>query len=102
VLLAFGMRGKIFRSADGGATWQLIETGTTTAFNGGTLLSDGRIVLVGNNGLVAESSDNGATFQMQWSTAGRGFAAVAEVPGGLVVAGESGVRVLDPATLVRK
>ena len=101
-LIAFGMRGKIFRSTDNGATWQNIEAGMTTAFNGGTVLSDGRIVLVGNSGLVAESTDNGAAFQVKWSSAGRGFAAVAEVPGGLVVAGESGVKLLDPATLVSK
>lgn len=99
VMIVFGMRGNIFRSTDGGVTWQNIETGTTTAFNGGTVLSDGRIVLVGNAGLVAESTDNGATFQVQWSSAGRGFAAVVEVPGGLVVAGESGVRRLDPSTM---
>ena len=102
VLLVFGMRGNIFRTADGGVTWQNIPTGTHTAFNGGTVLADGRIVLVGNSGLVAESTDNGATMQVQWATDGRGFAAVAEVPGGLVTAGESGVHVLDPAALVRK
>jgi len=102
VLVIFGMRGNIFRSADAGVTWQKIESGTHTAFNGGAVVSDGRIVLVGNSGLVAESTDNGATFQVKWSSAGRGFAAVAEVPGGLVVAGESGVKLLDPSTLASK
>jgi photosystem II stability/assembly factor-like uncharacterized protein len=100
-LVLFGMRGRIYRSADNGATWQQVETGTTQAFNGATLLSDGRIVLVGNNGLVAESTDNGASFRLGWSPAGRGFASVAEVDGGLVVAGESGVAPLDPAILAR-
>lgn len=100
-IVIYGMRGKVFRSGDAGATWQLIETGTTLAFNGGTVLADGRIVLVGNNGLVAESSDDGQSFRLAWSPAGRGFAAVAEVPGGLVVVGESGVAVLDPALLSR-
>ena len=61
-------------------------------------MADGRIVLLGNAGLVAESTDNGATFTLRWSSAGRGFASVVEVPGGLVVAGESGVRPLDPTT----
>jgi photosystem II stability/assembly factor-like uncharacterized protein len=100
-IVIFGMRGKIFRSADGGSTWQLVETGTTQAFNGGTILSDGRIVLVGNNGMVAESTDNGATFRLAWSPAGRGFASVVEVQGGLVVVGESGAALLDPALLAR-
>ena len=99
VLVIFGMRGNIFRSVDGGVTWQKVESGTHTAFNGGTVLSDGRIVLVANAGLVAERTDNGATFTLKWSSAGRGFASLVEVPGGVVVAGESGVRPLDPATL---
>lgn len=98
-LVTFGMRGRIYRSADRGATWQQVETDTTQAFNGGTLLSDGRIVLVGNNGLVAQSTDDGATFHLGWAPARRGFAAIAQANGGLVVAGESGVAPLDPTTL---
>jgi photosystem II stability/assembly factor-like uncharacterized protein len=98
-LVVFGMRGNVFRSADGGASWQRIETGTTTAFNGGTVLADGQIVLVGNAGMVARSTDHGTTLKVEWTPEGRGFAAVAEVPGGVVVAGESGVRQLDPARL---
>jgi photosystem II stability/assembly factor-like uncharacterized protein len=101
-MVVFGMRGNVFRTTDAGVTWQRIDTGTTMALNGGTVLSDGRILLVGNNGLVAESTDNGATLQVQWAPGGRGFAAVVEGPGGLVTAGESGVHMLDPATLVRK
>lgn len=101
-LLMFGMRGSIFRSADGGATWQKIEIGTTASFNGGRTLADGRIVLVGNAGLVATSTDNGQSFEIKWSPAGRGYSAVAEAGGGLIVAGEAGVGVLDLASLVKK
>jgi photosystem II stability/assembly factor-like uncharacterized protein len=101
-LLIFGMRGSVYRSADGGATWQKIEIDTTASFNGGRVLSDGRIMLVGNAGLVATSSDNGQTFTLEWSKAGKGFSSLEEIPGGVVVVGEAGVAILDPATLVRK
>ena len=101
-LLIFGMRGTIYRSADGGATWQKVAVDTTASFNGGRVLSDGRIMLVGNAGLVATSSDNGQTFTLEWSNAGKGFSALEEIPGGVVVVGEAGVAILDPATLVRK
>ena len=102
-LLAFGMRGSVYRSADRAETWQKIEVGTTTSLNGGTVLSDGRIVLVGNAGLVLVSSDNGQTLDVKWSPAGRGFSAVAEAPdGSLVTAGEAGVGILDLSTLVKK
>lgn len=97
-LVIFGMRGNVFRSADNGATWQKIDLGgTTVSLNGGRVLSDGRIVLVGNSGLVVESADNGQTFTLQWSPAGKGFSAIAEVDGGVVVVGESGVGMLDSA-----
>jgi len=75
---------------------------TTASFNGGRVLSDGRIMLVGNAGLVGTSSDNGQTFTLEWSNAGKGFSALEEIPGGVVVVGEAGVAILDPATLVRK
>jgi photosystem II stability/assembly factor-like uncharacterized protein len=101
-LLIFGMRGSIYRSADAGATWQKVEVDTTASFNGGRVLSDGRIMLVGNAGLVATSSDNGQTFTLEWSKAAKGFSALEEIPGGVVVVGEAGVAILDPATLVRK
>jgi photosystem II stability/assembly factor-like uncharacterized protein len=98
-IVTFGMRGRIFRSADRALTWQEIETGTTQGFNGGSVLSDGRIVLVGNNGLIAESKDNGQTFRLVWSPTGEGFSDIIEVKGGLVVVGERGASVLDPALL---
>lgn len=101
-LVLFGMRGTIFRSADGGASWQKIETDTTATFNGGRALADGRIILVGNAGLVATSTDNGQSFKIQWSPASRGFSGLVEAGGNLVVAGETGVGMLDTAALVTK
>jgi photosystem II stability/assembly factor-like uncharacterized protein len=101
-LVLFGMRGTIFRSADGGATWQKIETGTTATFNSGRTLADGRIILVGNAGLVATSTDNGQSFKIEWSPASRGFSALVEAGGGLVVVGEAGVGMLDTSALVTK
>jgi photosystem II stability/assembly factor-like uncharacterized protein len=101
-LVLFGMRGTVFRSADAGVTWQKIETGTTATFNGGRTLADGRIILVGNAGLVATSTDDGQSFKIEWSPASRGFSAIVEADGGLVVVGEAGVGMLDTAALVTK
>ncbi len=102
-LIAFGMRGTVYRSTDLGTTWQKVELGTTAALNGGCVLSDGRIVLVGNAGLVAISDDNGQTLNAKWAPAGSGFSSAIEAPdGSIVVAGERGVGILDLATLVTK
>lgn len=101
-MVIYGMRGTVFRTTDG-ISWQKIETGTTTTFNGGARLSDGRILLVGNSGLVAQSSDDGATFDLKWSPAGRGFSGLAEAAGGgIVVVGEGGAGPLDLAALATR
>jgi photosystem II stability/assembly factor-like uncharacterized protein len=98
-LLAFGMRGNIFRSSDLGATWQQVPLDTKTSMNAGRQLADGRILLVGNSGLLALSKDGGQSFEVHWSPAGKGFAAVAEAGGGVVLAGETGITMLDPGWL---
>jgi photosystem II stability/assembly factor-like uncharacterized protein len=102
-IVAFGMRGTVYRSTDLGISWQKVELGTTASLNGGCVLSDGRIVLVGNAGLVAVSDDNGQTLDVKWSPEGAGFSAAIQAPdGSIVVAGEHGVGILDLATLVMK
>jgi len=98
-VLAFGMRGNFYRSIDLGATWQKIDLATKTSMNAGRQLADGRILLVGNSGLLALSRDGGHTFEVHWSPAGKGFAALAEAGGSIVLAGETGITLLDPSWL---
>jgi photosystem II stability/assembly factor-like uncharacterized protein len=98
-LLAFGMRGNVYRTTDLGATWQKVEVGTTASFMYGKQFEDGRVLLVGNIGLLATSKDDGQTLELHWSPAHKGFAAVAEISGQVVLVGETGVTLLDPAWL---
>ena len=64
-LVAFGMRGNAFRSTDGGATWQKVETGVPVGLMGGTVTQDGTIVLVSQAGQVLVSSDGGSFSQVK-------------------------------------
>ena len=61
-LIAFGMRGNAFRSRDGGAGWQKVETGVPVGLMGATVTGEGKIVLVSQGGHVLVSSDDGASF----------------------------------------
>ena len=61
-VIAFGMRGNAFRSADGGKSWRKVETGAQGGLMGGTVTDNGRIVLVSQGGQVLISGDNGASF----------------------------------------
>jgi photosystem II stability/assembly factor-like uncharacterized protein len=98
-LLAFGMRGNVFRTTDLGATWQKIELDTTQSLMAGRQLADGRVLLVGNTGLLAVSKDDGQTLELHWAPPGKGYSAMIETGGQVILAGEAGVSKLDPAWL---
>jgi hypothetical protein len=48
------------------------------------------------------SNDDGQTLELHWAPAGKGFSALAEVGGQVVLVGESGITLLDPAWLTAK
>jgi photosystem II stability/assembly factor-like uncharacterized protein len=98
-IVVFGMRGNVYRSTDLGATWQKIPLDTTVSLMSGRQLEDGRVVLVGNSGLIALSKDDGQTLGLHWSPARRGFASLAEDGQQIILVGETGVTLFDPAWL---
>lgn len=62
-VVAFGLRGNVFRSSDSGTGWQKVETGVQSGLTGAAMTEDGRIVLVSQGGDVLVSSDNGSSFK---------------------------------------
>lgn len=51
-VLAFGLRGNVFQSDDAGSSWRKIESSTDISLLGGTVGTDGSVVLVGANGTL--------------------------------------------------
>ncbi|MBV6821791.1 YCF48-related protein [Pseudomonas sp. PD9R] len=95
VVLVFGLRGNVFRSTDGGATWNKIDLGLPLSITASSITADGRIVLVSQAGHVLVSADDGASFQLQPNTTLAPVAAAQVVSGGsLVLAGTRGLRQL--------
>ena len=78
VLIAYGMRGNICRSTDAGKTWQQIASKVPLGLVGGTVMADGRIVLVNQAGQFLVSTDNGVNFVP--GKMGRPFPAASVVP----------------------
>jgi photosystem II stability/assembly factor-like uncharacterized protein len=62
-VIAFGLRGSAYRSRDGGAKWEPLATGVSAGLTGGTVLEDGRLVFVSQDGRLIVSRDQGATFK---------------------------------------
>ncbi len=93
-VIAFGMRGNAFRSSDGGANWQKVETGVPVGLMGATVTADGRIVLVSQGGHVLLSSDDGVSFTQAKLDQPLPAAAVAALDGNtLAMVGPRGVKV---------
>ncbi|NND45234.1 MAG: hypothetical protein HKN58_07910 [Xanthomonadales bacterium] len=75
--MVFGLRGNAQESCDGGETWDEIETGTQLTIAGG-VHAPGRVVLVGNSGLVLVREDGGE-FEVHGHSSGVDFAEVMHV-----------------------
>jgi photosystem II stability/assembly factor-like uncharacterized protein len=91
--LLFGLRGKIYVSDDvRSARWTPIDVGKDTALFGGTLLPDGRVLLVGAAGTVFVVDAAGKHVEPIASGVSYALCGVAAVNGGLVVVGQNGVQ----------
>jgi photosystem II stability/assembly factor-like uncharacterized protein len=91
-VVVFGLRGNVFRSSDGGANWQQIETGLQDGLTGGTGYGPDGLVLVSQSGNVLVSRDGGAHFAAQRLANPTPASAVVAFDNSIVIAGARGVR----------
>jgi len=68
-LLAYGLRGSAYRSADAGASWDKVDLGTAITLQAG-LEREGELVLLGQTGELFVSRDDGRTFASAKAPAG--------------------------------
>ena len=62
-VVAYGLRGTAYRSRNGGASWQRLETGVPGGLTGARALEDGRLLFVSQDGRLIMSRNQGDTFQ---------------------------------------
>ncbi len=99
-LLAFGLRGNLFRSTDAGASWQQVELGTSKSLTTGINLADGAILLVDESGTGWLSRDDGLRFRPVKPNRQFPFAGLlATAQGGGVAVGVNGVAFFEPDAL---
>ncbi len=97
---SFGLRGTAFRALPGATSWTKLESGTQRSFFGAANLASGKIALVGGNGLMALLDTVSNAFTMLPPVTGATLSAVLELKGGkLMVAGDDGVHLADPAAV---
>jgi photosystem II stability/assembly factor-like uncharacterized protein len=92
-VLAFGLRGHAFESADLGDHWTLVETGTQLSLMGGAATADGGAVIAGANGIVLMRGKGGEPLRGFVEQSAGIIAKVLPLEKGsaLLLAGENGV-----------
>lgn len=92
-LLAFGMRGSLYRSENAGDDWQRIDLGTQAGITSGAVLPDGAVLLGSLSGDVARSSDGGRSFEAVTLKRSMPFFGLAARPDGqLTLVGAAGMQ----------
>jgi len=95
-ILAFGLRGNMMLSTSLGRDWTLLPNEGGTTLNNGVVAEGGRIILVGNSGVVLTSSNNGESFRAHFRNDREGVMGVVPLGGtNLLLVGEGGVKTTD-------
>jgi len=93
-LLAFGLRGSLFRSVDEGKSWEKVSIGSQAGITSGAVLTGGAILLATQAGEIVRSLDAGKTFARLKPARPMSYNGVMSAPGGkAVLVGSEGVRV---------
>jgi photosystem II stability/assembly factor-like uncharacterized protein len=94
-LLVVGLRGNVFRNIENGTTWQQSLTNTTALVNDIVLSDDERIFLLGNNGTLLESVDDGQTYRLKTQKDGKALIAGVWFNGQLIAVSDVGVKIIS-------
>lgn len=93
-VVAYGLRGSVYRSGDAGRTWSAIATGSESTISAGLLDDKGSLVLVNVAGevLVGDPDGDGLTVRAGWSGArASGVAVLAD--GKYLISSPAGLRI---------
>ena len=93
-LIAVGLRGHSFRSLTNGTPWQASETNVTALLNSIVLSDESNVYVLGNNGVLLISKDDGLTFTQRIQEDGKALLSGVIFNNQLVVASEVGIKVL--------
>ncbi|PKG84163.1 hypothetical protein CXF85_09105 [Colwellia sp. 75C3] len=94
-ILVAGLRGHVFRGINDGSQWDEISTATTALLNDIVFAKDERIFILGNNGMLLVSSDDGQSFSAHPQQDGRTLIAGVWFKGKLIAVSDIGIKVLE-------
>ncbi len=99
-LLAYGLRGNVWRSADGGASWNRIELAQPVTLSAGLRLADGSLLLADESGRLLRGDAAAIRFVPLATALPTGLTGMVQAAdGALIVSGARGASRVEPATL---
>ena len=96
-LITAGLRGNVFRSLRNGTPWGHVKTNTTSLINDIVLTSDDRVLLLGNNGTLLISDDDGQRFRSRPQQDGKALIAGTWFKSKLIAVSEDGIKTITIA-----
>ena len=95
-IVAFGLAGNAYVSGDDGSTWQKLESRVSSPLTGGTVLTDGRLLLVSQGGDVLRGArDSNSLEVLDASLRMPLYAAIQDGQGRVVLLGPRGARTFN-------
>ena len=95
VQIVAGLRGHVFRLNNNNQQWQEISTDTSALLNDIIVNDDHTIFILGNNGMVLMSTDNGDSFSQHPQKDGKTLIAGQWFKGRLIAVSDIGVKVIQ-------
>ena len=93
-LLAIGLRGHIFRGNVEMTNWKKIDSKSSALLNSVLLTDDNRIIVLGNNGVLLVSHDDGQSYQIQTQKDGKALIAGVWFNHQLIVVSDVGIKII--------
>jgi photosystem II stability/assembly factor-like uncharacterized protein len=94
-VLVAGLRGHVFRNKNDNSHWDEVPTDTTALLNDIVFANDQRIFILGNNGMLLVSTDDGESFSKKPQQDGKTLIAGVWFKGELIAVSDVGVKVVD-------
>jgi photosystem II stability/assembly factor-like uncharacterized protein len=95
-ILVFGLLGNIYASSDNGESWISVGSGTQSMLNSGLILDDGRLLLVGLEGIVLIRAEKDKPFMSTRLSGRPGISKIIQAKdGALIAVGETGIKNLS-------
>ena len=96
-MLAYGLRGNVYRRVEGAADWQKLDPGLPVTVTAGIELADHSIALADQAGRVLRSSDGGMRFTAVPASGSRSITGLAQAgDGALILSGMGGMTRIEP------